>query len=70
MSEDAQASLHESFVLLSQRWDDARSVWRDGVAARFEREFWDEIVQVTRALERSAAEVSSVLNQALRRTES
>jgi hypothetical protein len=65
---EAHDELHGSFMTLNEQWAQTRSLWRDGVAAEFERELWDEIVQVTRSLERSAESLYAVLDQALRRT--
>lgn len=66
---DARADLHGSFVTLSERWSEVHTQWRDDVATEFEREFWDEIVKATRSVERSAAVLEEVIEQALRRTE-
>ena len=68
-AQDARADLHASFLILSDRWAETRSQWQDRIAAEFEREVWDEIVEITRSVERSAAALDEVIEQALRRTE-
>ena len=69
-SSEPQADLHQAFVVLNERWEAARSLWRDSVALEFERRFWSEITQNLRRLERSAEGLSVTMVQALRQTES
>jgi hypothetical protein len=66
---EAEANLHLAFTVLTERWNETRSLWRDGIALEFERHFWSEVTQNTRSLERSAEALNTVLEQALRRTE-
>jgi hypothetical protein len=66
---DAQADLHASLLTLTEKWAETRAQWQDSVAAEFERDIWDDIVQMTRSIERSAATLNDVIEQALRRTE-
>lgn len=66
---EAHADLHSALLSLNERWLEARSIWNDGIAAEFEREFWSEIVQATRSLERSAEMLHEAMEQALRHSE-
>jgi hypothetical protein len=67
---EAEADLHLAFTVLTERWNETRSLWRDSIALEFEQHFWSEVSQNTRNLERSAEALNAVLEQALRRTES
>jgi hypothetical protein len=63
------ADFHLAFRVLTERWDETRSLWCDSVALEFERRFWSEIERDTRNLERGAEALGDVLEQALRRTQ-
>ncbi len=69
MNNESQADLHLAFTALTERWNETRSLWRDSIALEFERQFWNDVAQQTRSLERSVEAMSAVLTQALRRTE-
>lgn len=66
---DARDGLQSQWRSLQTQWLETRGVWRDQVAAHFEREFWSfweaEMPPLLRALE----ELDEALEQALRRTE-
>lgn len=60
------SNLDAAFTALRTRWEAARAVWNDPVQRAFEREFWAEIEQETRATIRAMESMSQVIAQAER----
>jgi hypothetical protein len=59
-------SLRGEWSALESQWHSTRSQWRDGVANRFEKEFWREMEEGVPKFLRELEQVDETLNQALR----
>ncbi|MCU1263947.1 MAG: hypothetical protein JWM21_265 [Acidobacteria bacterium] len=58
--------LRGEWSALEAQWHSTRSQWRDAVADRFEKEFWQEMEEGIPQFLRELEEVDQTLNQALR----
>ena len=60
--------LRTSFQMLSQRWEEARSLWNDVVRRHFERTYWEPLERQARATHEEAVRLAEVLAKAMRHT--
>ena len=58
--------LRTSFQMLSQRWEEARSLWNDVVRRHFERTYWEPLERQARATHEEAVRLAEVLAKAMR----
>ncbi len=67
------STLHETgrrlggaHTLLVQRWEDARTLWRDPVAWHFEKQYWNPLHAQARATQQELERLAQVIAQAQR----
>ncbi len=61
---DTEDDLRAHWSDLQAQWHTTRQTWRDGVAERFEREFWDECEQTLRQFLKRLDEMNDTFEQA------
>jgi len=61
-------NLNTEWKILQNQWNNSRQQWRDAVAERFEREFWQEWEEVVPCTLQSIVDLDDILSQALRNT--
>jgi hypothetical protein len=66
---DTQDSIKGEWSILQSEWDNTRSLWRDSVANRFEKQFWSELERQIPQLLSAMEELDEILDQALYNTE-
>ncbi len=66
---DDRAALQAEWRLLQERWAEARARWRDPVAERFEREFWQEYERLLPQVLDQLLTLDETVDQALRRAD-
>lgn len=64
MASETLESLTHLGASSSECWFEARSVWKDAVAARFERECWEPFDQAIREVLEAARHLESVIASA------
>jgi hypothetical protein len=57
-------TLDWAWVVVCEDWDDARSVWLDGVAEWFAREFWQELEEAVPEALACLEALSASINEA------
>ena len=67
--QNSHSNLQGAWSTLKEQWQETRSCWHDAVAVEFERQYWQEIEQTTKALARGAEKLDETLDQALHDTE-
>ena len=63
---DNQDALRSDWSALESQWLSTRAQWRDNVAARFEKQFWQQMEDSIPQLLRAMDEVDEIFRQALR----
>jgi hypothetical protein len=63
---DVHDNLRSEWSGLESQWHSTRRQWRDGVADRFEKDFWNEMEEGMPQFLREMEQVNETLNQALR----
>lgn len=66
---EAHGSIDDRWSQLRETWGEVRAEWRDAVALRFEREWWQQLEEVAPRWLDALAEVDEVLERALADTE-
>lgn len=66
---EAHGSIDGGWSQLRETWGAVRGEWRDAVALRFEREWWQQFEEVVPRWLDALAEVDEVLERALADTE-
>lgn len=64
MARETFDSLSHLVASVNESWLEARSVWKDAVASRFERECWEPFDQTTREVLDAARHLESLLASA------
>jgi hypothetical protein len=59
-------SLRSGWSVLEEQWQSTRGQWRDNVAARFEKQFWQQMEDCIPQLLRAMEEVDETLSRAFR----
>lgn len=63
---ESHDSLRGEWSALEAQWQSTRGHWRDNVAARFEKEFWQQMENCIPQLLRTMDEVEETFNRAFR----